>query len=250
MPDLWAGVWAVDGLPWLVAITFVAGLVRGFSGFGTALIYMPVAAQFISPVWAIMTLALMDIAGPAPNLPKVWKDRHPSDLMRLFVGTLVGLPIGLALLLAVDPTLFRYAVSGLALAMLALLLSGYRYQGTIRPPMLYGIGGSAGFLGGIAGLPGPPVILLYMASLHGAAVIRANTMLFLMGYDILLIATLGVQGMMAGVPVLLGVLLTVPNMLGNLAGGAIFRPGYEKTYRSVAYAIIAASALSGLPIWS
>ena len=99
-------------------------------------------------------------------------------------------------------------------------------------------------------MPGPPVILFYMASPHGAAVIRANATLYLLGYDLLLLALLLGQGMIGGVPLLLGLLLTVPNMLGNMVGAAIFNPEHEKLYRSVAYAIVALAALSGLPIWS
>mgnify|MGYP004045007789 CR=1 FL=1 len=45
--------------------------VRGFSGFGSALIFMPLAGQFLPPLWCIMTLVAMDIFGPVPNLPRL-----------------------------------------------------------------------------------------------------------------------------------------------------------------------------------
>ena len=43
-----------------------AGLVRGFSGFGTAMIYLPVASQFLTPFEALITLMVMDFFGPLP----------------------------------------------------------------------------------------------------------------------------------------------------------------------------------------
>lgn len=46
-----------------------------------------------------------------------------------------------------------------------------------------------------------------------------------------------------------GLGLAVPYLLANLAGTAMFNPNQEATYRKVAYAVIAASALSGLPLW-
>ncbi|PSL21673.1 sulfite exporter TauE/SafE family protein [Shimia abyssi] len=248
--DIWAQVQTVEGLPYIIAIAFVAGLVRGFSGFGTAMIYLPVAGQFLPPVWAIITLVMMDLLGPLPNVPRVWRDAHKRDLARLFAGVVVIMPLGIAVLLVVDPAVFRYIVSVFALILLVILISGFRYRGTVRAPALYGIGGVSGFLGGVAGMPGPPVILFYMASPHGPAVIRANTMLFLIGYDIILSVMFGFQGLLAAVPVVLGLSLTVPNLLGNYLGGKIFRPEHEKTYRMVAYAIIAASAISGLPFLS
>ncbi|MBR9842904.1 MAG: sulfite exporter TauE/SafE family protein [Rhodobacteraceae bacterium] len=247
MPDLFAGVVTIEGLPWLIAAAFVAGTVRGFSGFGTALIYLPIAGRFIDPIWAILTLAVMDMFGPLPNVPGAIRSGHPRDVLRLLIGTVVMLPVGLMLLYAIDPAVFRYAVSFLALGMLAALVLGLRYHGTVTPPMVYGIGGAAGFLGGVAGLPGPPVILFYMASPHGARVVRANTMVYLLGFDVLLMAVLGVQGRLTVEPLVLGAMLAVPNILGNIIGARIFDPDRETLYRWVAYAIIAASAIGGLP---
>ena len=50
-------------------------------------------------------------------------------------------------------------------------------------------------------------------------------------------------------PLMLGVLMIVPYTLGNWTGARLFRPEAEKLYRWAAYAIIAASALMGLPVW-
>ncbi|MDP2518795.1 sulfite exporter TauE/SafE family protein [Shimia thalassica] len=250
MPDLLTQALALPGLPWVILAAFVAGIVRGFSGFGTALVYLPVAAQFMPPVWAILSVAAMDILGPLPNIPNAIKVGHKRDLMRLFAGVVVALPVGLWVLTSVDPDVFRYAVSILAIGMLGILGLGMRYRGQITPPMVYGIGGAGGFLGGAAGLPGPPVILFYMASPHGPSVIRANTMVFLFGYDLLLIAVLAVSSRLEPLPFVIGLVLTLPALLGNIVGGAIFNPDRERTYRAVAYVIIAMSALSGLPFWS
>jgi hypothetical protein len=51
------------------------------------------------------------------------------------------------------------------------------------------------------------------------------------------------------VPVILGLILALPVMLANMAGAAIFRPERERIYRAAAYVIIAAAAISGLPLW-
>ncbi|GAA6178633.1 sulfite exporter TauE/SafE family protein [Shimia sp. NS0008-38b] len=247
MPDLLTQALAFDGLAWVILAAFVAGIVRGFSGFGTALIYLPIAAQFMPPIWAIVTLASMDLLGPAPNIPAAVRNGHPRDLMRLLCGAAVMLPVGLWVLGRTDPEVFRYGVSVLALVMLAILLTGVRYRGRVTRTMVYGLGGAGGFLGGAVGLPGPPVILFYMASPHGAGVIRANTMAFLFFFDLMLVALLAVLGRLETLPFVGGLALTVPAMAGNLLGAWLFHPRYEKIYRSVAYLLIALAALSGLP---
>ena len=48
---------------------------------------------------------------------------------------------------------------------------------------------------------------------------------------------------------IVGAILVFPYMLANVIGAKIFRPEAEKTYRFAAYAIIAVSAIRGLPIW-
>ena len=38
-----------EGLIWLITAALLAGFVRGFSGFGSALIFMPLTGQFCHP---------------------------------------------------------------------------------------------------------------------------------------------------------------------------------------------------------
>jgi len=249
MPEAILAALAFDGLGWLIAGTFIAGVVRGFTGFGTALVYLPIAGQFMPPIWALTTLVVMDVFGPLPNLPRAARDGRMADVGLLLIGTLLALPVGLMVLYAVRPEVFRYAVSGVALVAPVLLASGLRYRGTPGKRLLLGTGAASGFLGGVAGLPGPPVILLYLASSGAAQAIRANIMMYLFAFDFALLALLGVQGRLEVLPVVLGLLLAVPNLLGNLAGAAMFRPDRQKIYRGAGYAITVAAAISGLPLW-
>jgi uncharacterized protein len=233
----------------LAGATFVAGLVRGFSGFGTAMIYLPVAGLILSPFAALTTIVIFDLVGPLPNVRRAFREGEPADVGRLLAGLVVALPLGLYVLTLVAPEVFRFAVSIIALIMLACLVSGIRYHGPMTPPLVFGTGGLAGFLYGVAGLPGPPVILLYMSSTRPAEVIRANTLLFLYLSHAAMLPALAFFGRLDGSSVLLGVLLIIPTLAGNIAGAALFKPELERVYRTVAYLIIAASAISGMPIW-
>jgi len=249
MPEPFGAVLAIDGLLWLFAAAFVAGLVRGFSGFGSGLIYMPVAAQVLPPVWAVITVTVMDFFGVLPNVPSAFRVADRRDLGRLAAGAVLALPVGLGVLAVLEPAVFRTAVSLLALTMLALLLAGVRYRGTLGPKLTFGTGVFSGFLGGSSGLPGPPVIMLYMASSNSAPVVRASIMAYLFCYDFLLVVVLAIKSALTVVPVLIGIVMVLPNAVGNMAGAAIFRPSLERVYRTVAYVIIAVSAISALPVW-
>lgn len=234
----------------LAAAAFLAGLVRGFSGFGSALVYMPLAAQVLTPFQALTTLVIFDLIGPLPLVRRAMRQCEPSDLARLIAGLAVALPVGLFVLTLLSPDVFRYTISGLALVLLACLMSGFRYRGRLTPPLVYVTGGMSGFFLGVAGLPGPPVVLFYMASTRAVEVVRANTFLFLLMTDIILLPMLAIFGRLDPSAIALGLVLILPCLLGGLIGARLFRPELERIYRTIAYVIIAASAISGLPVWS
>lgn len=240
---------ATPGLSVIIFAAILAGLVRGFAGFGTAMVFLPIASSVASPVWALSIMVIMDVIGPLPNVPRALRDGHPRDVMRLTAGLLIGLPVGVFILSLMAPDVFRYGVSIIALVLLIALISGLRYRGVLTKPLIYTTGGLGGFLAGCSGLAGPPVIMLYMASTHPASVIRANLMLYLICADILMLALFAISGFLSLTPVLLGFVVAVPYLLANIVGAAIFKPEYEKAYRIAAYAIIAASAVTGMPVW-
>ena len=64
-----------------------------------------------------------------------------------------------------------------------------------------------------------------------------------------MIVVLAFAGAFSFVPVIVGAIVILPYMFGNLIGARLFDPEKERTYRAVAYVVIAGSAASALPIW-
>ena len=106
-------------------------------------------------------------------------DAYKPDLLRLIGGMIIP-SARTVLLVNMETEIFRYIVSTLALFMVYVLATGWRFHGNLGNGALIGLGGVAGVTGGIAGVPGPPVILFYMATIHPVKVIRANNLLFLL----------------------------------------------------------------------
>lgn len=250
MPEALSGVLATPGFWWLVLAYSVAGLVRGFTGFGTALIVMPVASTVLSPTAAVTVLVVSDLLGPLPNLPRAWRQGRPRDVLRLGIGAALAMPIGVWLLSRIPSEIFSWMVSLGVFALLALLMSGWRYSGTLTRRLTVVTGAVGGLLGGASGLAGPPVILLYMASPLPAAAIRATILMFLFVMDVMILGVLSLGGLIASGAVVAGLALAVPYTICNVIGARFFVPDRERLFRAVAYTIIAASALLGLPVWS
>ena len=249
MPELVAQVLAFDGLIFLAFGANLAGVVRGFSGFGTAMVYLPFAGQVGGPFVALTSLIMMDLVAPLMHVPRAARDGRLSEVFKLVIGVAIAAPLGVWVLSISHPDVFRWGVSLIALTLLTLLLSGFRYHRSISNPMIYGTGLLGGFLTGSVGMPGPPVIFLYMASSYPVQVIRANNMLYLILADVILFLVFAVTGHLTAFALALGVAMIIPYSAGNWIGGRLFNPKYDRIYRAAAYVLIACSAILGLPIW-
>ena len=234
---------------YLILGATLAGLVRGFSGFGTAMVFIPIAGQVLSPIATLTVLFVMDLIGPIPNIPRALRDGQLVDVSRLFVGSLIGAPIGVYLLTLMSEDVFRLSGASFSLLLLVLLIFGVRYRGTLSKGLIYLTGSIGGLFGGAVGIPGPPVIMLYMASTLPPAVIRANNTLFLLVVDVLFFSIFWLKGLLLTHYILIGIIIAVPYLTFCILGAFLFNPRREKIYRITAYIIIFSSAFSALPIW-
>ncbi|MEO0401367.1 MAG: sulfite exporter TauE/SafE family protein [Pseudomonadota bacterium] len=249
MPDLVSAALAMPGLWWLVGAIVAAGLVRGFTGFGSAMIIMPAASSVLDPFAALAFLTVVELWGPLPNLRAALRDGTPGETLRMLVGAAIGLPLGLWALSHLDPAVFGWSVSVVVLVLLVLVMTGWRYSGSLGARGIFGVGTVGGFLGGISGLPGPPVIMLYMASARPIAVIRANFLMYLLGIDVLMVAVFVTFDLIDPPAIVMGLMCVPIYMIANVIGARLFDPGAERLFRAVAYVVIAASAILGLPVW-
>jgi len=250
MPDILEQVWATPGLFWLIFAISMAGIVRGFAGFGTALIFVPVAGIFLAPQTVIGVITMTGIASTAALLPRAWKQAHRREVGLLALAAVFTVPVGLWLLGLMDRETIRWIIAAVAAITLGALLAGWRFSGNVRLLGLLAIGGVAGVIGGLTGLTGPVVILFYLAGQSTAQYVRANTILFLAALDVVVVSNLVSRQSMGWDVVALALTLAVPYFITSLIGQALFDPRHERLYRAVAYAVIALALVSGLPIWN
>src|SRR5258706_4089880 len=129
----------------ICAIAFVSATARGFSGFGSALIFMPLARSMAAPRLVAALLLIIDFVAAAPLVPNAWKHADRKATAVMVSGALVGVPIGTYFLSRLEPVTTRWIISVFVFALLMLLLSGWRYRGKNYPAISIGIGGVVGF---------------------------------------------------------------------------------------------------------
>jgi uncharacterized membrane protein YfcA len=249
MPDALSAALNTPGLFWLLFSIAAAGLVRGFTGFGTALIFVPVAGIFLAPAQVIGIMALTGIASSGVLLPRAIRDGNLGEVAILAGAAVVTIPVGLWALSFLSQDVVRWIVTIAAGLTLIALISGWRYKGQVTAPGRIAIGGSAGLLGGLTGLTGPVVILFYLARTTAAQVVRANTILFLATLDVILLVNLVIRGEIRTSSILLAALLAIPYLTTSLIGQRLFDPKLQTLYRVAAFAVIGVAVLSGLPLF-
>ncbi len=235
--------------PALIATTFVAGLVRGFSGFGAAMIFIPLGAALIGPKAAIALLWLADGIMQLGLVREAARHARVREIAPLVAGFVMGLPIGIGLLFLVDPVPLRWAIGLVILMGLALIVSGVRAARAARPGESVALGAVSGVTGGAASLSGLPIILFWLAGETTGRQIRANLTLYFLATSVVSGVGFALAGMLhAGL--IAAALWVVPVYgLGIAIGSFVFARAPAAAFRPVAYAIVAVSALISLPVF-
>ncbi|MGG5811402.1 sulfite exporter TauE/SafE family protein [Falsiroseomonas sp. CW058] len=246
VPDL------LPAAPAALLLAFAAlasGVARGFSGFGAALIFVPLAAAAVGPRVAAPLLLVMDFAAIVALLPGGWRMADRKEVGWLTLGVAAGLPAGVALLAGGDPVALRWLVSAVILALLAMVASGWRFSAAPRLRVTLGVGAVAGVLAGVALVPGPPVMAWLLGRHLPPAQLRAIFSLFLAAAGVVTALAYAVAGLFTAA--LLGPLLVAWPVYGAgvWIGARLFGVVSEAVFRRACYAMIAAAALVSLPVW-
>ncbi|ODN69306.1 sulfite exporter TauE/SafE family protein [Methylobrevis pamukkalensis] len=232
-----------------LAIAVVGGLLRGFSGFGGALVYMPVAAAALGPAAASASLLLFDGVGTLPLLLKAMRRANFPVVLPLAIGSACLIPAGAWMLTHVDPVPVRWTISVIIFLAVGALASGLTWPGPTRLPVSLGVGALAGFMGGLAQVSGPPVVLYLLGRLRPAEETRANLFVFFALNTITTFVAYLVAGLFTPRVLLISLLIGPVYMLGLLAGSRLFGLASDTVHRRVAFVLILGAGIAGMPVW-
>ena len=112
-------------LAYLPAVIGIGAFVRGFTGFGSSMIYV-VGLTFAMPAaQAVPMILMLEVITTAGLVPSVWRLIQWRSLALLLLGSVVATPIGLWLLGFLEPAPMQAVIAGVVLGACLMLRSGF-----------------------------------------------------------------------------------------------------------------------------
>jgi len=231
------------GTGFVLLVTFAAGVLRGYAGFGFALAAAPALSLVLAPADMVPVVTVIALFGGLRLVVKVRRAADWPSTWLLLAGAVVGLPFGIAMLRHLPADLMRALIGIVVLGSVLLLWRGFAISHAPSRAMRLGLGVISGLLNGATSMGGPPVIIFFLASPAGAAAGRASLIIYFFFLSIVTLALAAFGGLLTPRVLYLSLLMLPVMSLGNAMGDRMFDKSSASAYRRVALAILAVVAL-------
>ena len=246
LPDIVLGTLADPRLLLAALATAVAGVMRGYAGFGTAILLAPIFSTLFGPRVGVPINLLMELVVSAQLLPRALGEADRRVVLPLGLAACAATPFGAFVLIHADGELLRRAIGALVLAFDLALASPWRYGGARPLPLNLAIGAVSGLLKGATGMSGPPVILYLLSGPEEARRHRANLILFFGLIGVVSVIPPLWAGLI-GVPTLVRTLVLLPLMMVCVRiGASLFHVIPAAWYRRFAFIALVVTGLIAL----
>jgi len=147
----------------LTITIFFASLVRTATGFGFALVALPILSFFLEPVRAVAITMIFQTIGALPIAFIKVTTKEWTYAFKLLLFSVLGLIPGISLLILFSPLIIHSLVAFCVLSALLFIATGVTFKFPISLYKWVAIGFIAGFMHGIAGVSGPPILAMLHA---------------------------------------------------------------------------------------
>ncbi|MCP1364419.1 sulfite exporter TauE/SafE family protein [Halomonas sp. BBD48] len=239
---------ALSSLILAIPLAWVAGMVRGYSGFGFAMLLVLGLMGMMPPLEAIAVALLLDLVGSASLWRWAWHQAERRLVGHLVVGMLIATLVGVWLATHIAADRLRLVIATITL-LGAIAIAWQRpapprsseghlhWSGTLA-------GGISGLCMTLASAGGPPLMLYLLQTRLPAVAVRATAILFFAASTACSLIGLAPVGALSGQAVIWSAYLIVPAWIGNSVGQWAFRRWRPESLKSVVVPL-----LGGLSLW-
>lgn len=233
---------------WVFALcaVFFAGLIRGVSGFGFALILAPILLLILTPTSVVVLNLLLGLLGNILVLSHSFKKVNLKKILPMVMGSSLGIPLGVWIIILIAPSTLKILIGGVTVSFAVLLALGFSKAFT-REKLACGI---AGFLSGVlssaTSLGGPPVVLFMHNQNWQKDLIHTSLAAYFLFACFWSLVALSVAGLV-DTRILASAASLAPALLSGIGlGMLVFRRINALYFRRLSIAIVVCSGILGI----
>ncbi|NPV69906.1 MAG: sulfite exporter TauE/SafE family protein [Firmicutes bacterium] len=249
---MFTGQWLMTSI-----VVYVSATLQAITGFGFALIAVPLLLMILPPRVAVCTNMAVSLCS---LLVLSWRTREHANrtiLKWLVVGSLAGIPAGTYIITRCDVAIIKTLASVTTLVIgcvfLARALPARRNQVlSSREPVPLGsrwyllAGGISGLLTTSVSMPGPPVILCLSHAGAPKQEFRATSSIYFAVVYTISILVLALSGVMTVQVLAFAASLVPVAILGNIAGDRVFSRVSQPVFEKVVPVVLVLTAVSNI----
>jgi uncharacterized membrane protein YfcA len=225
----------------VAAALFVGSALNALVGFGFALVTVPLMAVALGPKEAVVLSAVYGLLSNGGVALRHRAEVEAPVVRRVFIGALLGMPLGLAVLVAVPAAPLQVAISAVVLVSVVALARGWVLSDP-HPGVDVGAGVLSGVLNTSVGVSGPPVVMNLAGRALPKGPFRASASAYFGLSGIVALALFAVAGRL-DVDLVVAAAVALPAWpLGWVVGGALHRRFPDDRFRGLVLVLLAITA--------
>ncbi|MBT7525563.1 MAG: sulfite exporter TauE/SafE family protein [Candidatus Marinimicrobia bacterium] len=233
----------------IIIVVVFSGFLRGFIGFGSGLVMIPILSYFYSPVFAMVFNIVIEIPATIYLTFVGVKKSNLKEITPMMITMMLTIPFGTIFLVSVDEQIIKTLMSFLLILFVILIGSGWRIKSSINNHVLILGGMISGLMQGSTGMGGPPYVTVLLSKNDSDEVARANILVITSGLVISAIISLYFFGLFTKNILLTGAITAPFFVFSTYLGSRFFNVSGNKYYRNfslLALGIVGVATLIGV----
>ena len=205
-----------------LGIGFAGGLMHGFTGWGGAMVMMPLMSLMYEPIQSLGIVLIGGMLVSAQLFPWAIKRVDWQEMKPILAAIVITIPAGTYVLYHLEPHLVIRIIGAIIILSALLQLSGWRYKGPRGTLPAACTGVACGFINGFSGLGGAPLVLYVLSNPVPAEFQRANLIMAVTVISVLVFIFLVAGGGIGSESLARGVIIAPMQYFGAWIGARLF----------------------------
>lgn len=228
----------------VAAVFLLAAVVQTVTGFGFALVAVPLLAVVLEPAPAVVATTLVSLLLSVVVVRADREHVRRRDAVVVSVAGIAGMPLGLALLAGGSDRLLTAVIALVLLGSTVLVARGLRLPAGRGTEVAVGV--TSGVLLTSTGMNGPPLVVAFQAQGMAPRPFRGTLSAVFLVQGVAAVVLLAAGGQVTSAALVASAVGVPMLALGWLLGDRVFRALDPVAFRRVVLALLVASAVVAL----